>query len=105
MFQNSLKLVAVFLNLHIMLYVKYAKIGVVSNKLEFINGSFFIWKASSLILCCVLHYINTTSNYYFLITSESNMSCLLFPGGKSNLWALSVFNHLSLTNDQNYNIS
>lgn len=65
----------------------------------------FIWKESSLILCYVLYYINTTSYYYFLITSESNMSCLLFPGEKSNLWALSVFSHVSLTNDQNYNIS
>lgn len=46
---------------------------------------FFIWIAPSLILCYVLHYINTMSNYYFLITSESNMPCLLFPEEKSKL--------------------
>lgn len=106
MFQNSLKLVAVFLSLHIMLYVKYAKIGVFSNKTRIYKWKYFlIWIAPSLILCYVLHYINTTSNYYFLITSESNMPCLLFPEEKSKLWASSVFSHISLTNNQNYNNS
>lgn len=33
------------------------------------------------------------------------MPCLLFPEEKSKLWASSVFSHISLTSNQNYNNS